>query len=88
MSEMSMAQYRAYLENLKAQVKPDHAEDEAAFEHQGEIQSVIDAIDMGVDVKRAAQSVGVRYLVRDERPLHERHNEDAVKERFEERGRE
>jgi hypothetical protein len=60
---MTLDQYRIYLLDLKRKVKPFSPDDDAAYEHMAEIESIIQAIDEKSDVKRAAYYVGIPYLV-------------------------
>lgn len=61
---MTLAQYREHLLKLQAGIKYESEDDEGAAEYHGEIQSVIDAIDNGQDVRAAANWVGISYLVK------------------------
>lgn len=57
---------RHKLQAYKASVIPQDNEDEAAFEHQAEVEHVIEAIDAGQSDKQiydAAEYVGLTYLL-------------------------
>lgn len=63
---MTKSEYRYYLLKMKARVSPESHDDDAAFEHMGEIESVIQAIDEGqsdAGIKTAAEWVGIPFLL-------------------------
>lgn len=60
---MTIAQYRQHLVKRQSAIVYESEDDEGAMDYYGEIQSVIDAIDQGGDVKAAADWVGEAYLV-------------------------
>lgn len=62
---MTLAQFRAHIAKKQSEIYHESDDDQAAWEYSGELESILDAIDQGKDVKAACEWVGEAYLVQE-----------------------
>ncbi len=63
---MTLSEFKKHLQAKQNAIKYESDEDEGACDYHAEIQSIIDAIEAGIDVKKACEWVGEEYLVTDD----------------------